>query len=115
MGYKKVVLLGATNTGKTCLIERANTGKMPNTISTASAAYTRLHLGQQTIDVWDTAGAEKFAPMTELYTRGASCVILVFDQSCPDSFKAAQNLYASLKPETNVVLVQNKSDCEELV
>lgn len=115
MGYKKVVVLGASNAGKTCLIQRIATGTVTDSVATASIAYTRLHLGQQTIDLWDTAGAEKFSPMAELYTRNASCVILVFDQSSSDSFQAAQKLSAGLKPGTNVVLVQNKSDCEAMV
>lgn len=113
MGYKKIVMLGASSTGKTSLVKSATTGFTQDTIATPSLAHVRLHLGEQTVDVWDTAGAEKFSSMMELYTRNASCVVLVFDQSWPESFQIAQKLYEGLTPETNVVLVQNKSDREQ--
>lgn len=83
------------------------------TPGTVSAAYVRLQLGGQTVDVWDTAGSEKFASIMEMYTRNASCIILVFDQTSVESFRRAQTLYGTLKPETNVVLVQNKTDLKD--
>ena len=38
------------------------------------------------LNIWDTAGEEKYHAVTDVYYRNAAGVILVFDQTNPESF-----------------------------
>ena len=40
------------------------------------------------VQIWDTAGQERFRTITQTYYRGAQGVILAYDCTSEDSFKA---------------------------
>ena len=42
------------------------------------------------LQVWDTAGCEKFHSMGSSLFKNTECVILVFDLTDPESFKAIE-------------------------
>ena len=66
------------------------------------------------LQIWDTAGQEKFRTITSSYYRGAHGIIVVFDLTNRDSFMNVTNWvneiskYAS--DSVNKLLVGNKSD-----
>lgn len=66
------------------------------------------------LQIWDTAGQEKYRTITSAYYRGADGVILVFDVCNPDSYrhitewKSEVNRYASENCRT--MLLGNKID-----
>lgn len=66
------------------------------------------------LQIWDTAGQEKFRTITSSYYRGAHGIIVVFDVTNKDSFMNVGNWmneitkYAS--DNVNKLLVGNKSD-----
>lgn len=68
------------------------------------------------LQIWDTAGQERFRTITSSYYRGAHGIIVVYDTTERESFKAATNWmneinrYAS--ENVNRLLVGNKCDME---
>ena len=70
------------------------------------------------LQLWDTAGQEKFRNLTTSYYRGTHCCILVFDitniQSFYNLFKWIDqyNYYCDYDIK-NIIIVANKIDLEE--
>ena len=90
----KVVLLGASGDGKTCIIARfINNTFEENLISTTGASYagktmTFDEFGGKSIkfEIWDTAGQEKYRSLTKIFYKDAGAAILVYDITRQDSF-----------------------------
>ncbi|KAK7109305.1 ras-related protein Rab-24-like [Littorina saxatilis] len=90
----KVVLLGKSYAGKTCLVERylkdrflGETVPYQNTIGAAYGAKTVNIDGHSiVIGIWDTAGSERYEAMSRIYYRGAKAAILCFDLTDKSSF-----------------------------
>ena len=87
----KVILLGETGVGKTCLIN-AYMGKrfLQNSLTTSSPESERkiLEINQKKylIELWDTAGQEKYRSMNNLFIKESKVVILVYDVTLEKSF-----------------------------
>ena len=121
----KVVLLGDSGVGKTCIITRFISSSFDaNMTSTNGASYcTKLvkyeQLGKNLLlDVWDTAGQEKYRSLTKFFYKDAAAVILVYDITREDSFENMKNYWYNQLLENcdkNVVLgvVGNKCDLFE--
>mmetsp|Transcript_16049 Transcript_16049/g.43424 ORF Transcript_16049/g.43424 Transcript_16049/m.43424 type:complete len:115 (+) Transcript_16049:38-382(+) len=78
----KVVVLGDTGVGKTCLVFRFIEGKFQSHgASTIGASFMvkkmTLDGAKLTLQIWDTAGQERFRSMAPMYYRGAAAAILV--------------------------------------
>ncbi|XP_073928177.1 ras-related protein Rab-17 isoform X1 [Castor canadensis] len=70
------------------------------------------------LEIWDTAGQEKYHSVCHLYFRGANAALLVYDITQKDSFHKAQQWLAELEKEhpvgeVVVMLVGNKTDLGE--
>jgi len=90
----KIVLLGDSGVGKTCLISRFITGTFDeNCTSTNGASYaskivTYNKLGKTlSLDIWDTAGQEKYKSLTKFFYKDAAIAVLVYDITSENSFK----------------------------
>ena len=66
------------------------------------------------LNIWDTAGQEKYKSVTRQYYRDAHGAIIVFDLSNRDSFNEVKNWIKELKAfgseETVIIILGNKSD-----
>lgn len=88
----KVVLLGNLGVGKSCLVERADKGYVRHhgnpTINASFIVKTvTLSSGERVqLEIWDTAGQEKYKSLSRLYYRGARGCLLVYDVSNRQSF-----------------------------
>ena len=97
----KVVLLGESGVGKTCIISRYTSNIFEdNGISTTGASYCAKTLsfeeyGGKTIkfEIWDTAGQEKFRAVNRLFYQNAAVCILVYDVTNRISFEAIKNFW----------------------
>lgn len=117
----KVVLLGESSVGKTCLVSRFITGMMPNGVEpTLGACYASTKLptpnGQCLLQIWDTSGQDRYRSLAPIYYRGARVVLLVFSIVDVKSFEAIDYWVTSLRDNTGGVstlfLIGNKLDLE---
>jgi len=121
----KVVLIGESGVGKTSIISRYVSGDFIEEVaSTNGASYTSKNLifpdlGKNLLlDIWDTAGQEKYRALTKYFYKDALVAILVYDIKREDSFKTLKEYwYPQVKENcaSNVVigLAGNKCDLFE--
>ena len=121
----KIVLVGDSGVGKTCLISRFITGNFDanvNTTNGASYASKTVEFPQfkksLVLDIWDTAGQEKYRSLTKFFYKDALMVIMVYDITRRESYDNVKNYwYKEIQEngEKNVVLgiAGNKSDLYE--
>ena len=115
----KVLLLGDSDVGKSSLILRYTddtfNSKLINSIG------VDFKMKKQEIDgkvikvqIWDTAGHERFRSITYSYYRGANAIIIVFDLSDKKSFinitEWLKQIGKHAKENVFMFLVGNKSD-----
>jgi small GTP-binding protein len=119
-GALKLVLLGDHSVGKTSLVSRwsKNTYR-PDQPATIGAAFSQrelqLHGELYKLQIWDTAGEERYHSMAPIYSQGAIGAFVVFDVTKRTSFDHItvwQKCLESCDPHVCVMLVGNKSDCE---
>ena len=97
----KVVLLGESGVGKTCIIARfINNTFEENLISTTGASYagktmTFDEFGGKSLkfEIWDTAGQEKYRSLTKIFYKDAGAAILVYDITRKESFEEIQKYW----------------------
>ncbi|XP_077997937.1 ras-related protein Rab5-like [Glandiceps talaboti] len=118
----KLVLVGDTAVGKTCLLKRFMTGRFDVEKTTLPAAFyskkLRLKEGDKVImtkfEIWDTAGQERYRTLMPMYYRGAQAAIVVYDITKTDSFSRARmwinELHRHASPDIVIALAGNKSD-----
>ena len=119
----KVILLGDSGVGKSCIINRyINNAYDPNIESTlGSNACTKLVEKKNIsyiLNLWDTTGQEKYHSITNLFIKGSNIVILVYAINSLSSFEGLDFWYKSVQEKLegeNYVLavVGSKSDLIE--
>ena len=121
--YIKLTLLGSSGVGKTCIIRRYTEGDFDeNNLSTSGASYSQKPLVIEgrtvTVDLWDTAGQEKYRSLGRHFYKNAYIVCLVYDITNNNTFEELkEKWYKDLKmygeKYTVLAVVGNKSDCYE--
>ncbi|KAI5537461.1 Rab small GTPase domain-containing protein [Trichomonas vaginalis G3] len=118
----KIVVIGETQVGKTCLLRRlyanAFTNNIPQTIGAAFQNYViQTQKGKVELQLWDTAGQEKFRSLTPMYYRLAAFAVICFDLTNKPSFEALESWYTDIiekgPPRIQFVIVGTKKDCQE--
>ena len=115
----KLVLIGDSGTGKSCLLLRfADDAFTDSYITTIGVdfRFKTIPVEQKTVklQIWDTAGQERFRTITSAYYRGADGIILVYDICDRESFLHVEewlsevNRYVS--ESTSKILLGNKCD-----
>ncbi len=126
--FLKVMILGNSGVGKTSILEqyvnRTFTGKYKVTIG-ADFLTKDIDVDSNKIklQIWDTAGQEKYKSISVAYYRGAEACLLVYDITDKNSFKGldrwAEDFLAQV-PEDKaknfpLVLLGNKADKPERI
>ncbi|KAI0178580.1 glycoside hydrolase family 2 protein [Hypoxylon sp. FL1284] len=119
----KVILLGPSGTGKSCLLHRfvKNEWRVlsSQTIGVEFASKiikvgTGARRKRIKLQLWDTAGTERFRSVSRSYYRGAAGAILCYDLTSHNSFRTLQpflnDARALASPNLTMVLVGNKVD-----
>ena len=88
----KVTLLGSSGVGKTCIIKRYTEDSYDeNSQTTSGASYSQkpLMIDNKPIqlDLWDTAGQEKYRSLGRHFYKDAYIVCLVYDITSLQSFE----------------------------
>ena len=96
----KVVLVGESGVGKTCIIQRyINNSYNENTESTQASTYSYKTVEYKdfnksiSFDIWDTAGQELYRAVAKNFYINASIGILVYDIKRKESFEAIKNYW----------------------
>ena len=85
--FNKVVMVGESGVGKTCIISRYIEDKFdPHCVTSLSTQFFRKIVtfsdGRKvTLDLYDTAGQEKYRSLIPLYTKDAHIILLIYDIS----------------------------------
>ena len=118
----KVVLVGDSGVGKTCIIQRyVNDQYNENSESTITSSYTYKKIDYKeykksiSFDIWDTAGQELYRSLAKNFYLNASIGILVYDIRRRDSFESLKEYwYEQLKVsgEDNMVLGLAGNKCD---
>ena len=120
----KVVLIGESTMGKTCIILQFIDGRFKsNSLSTLAAQFCRKNFefpGDKsiTLDIWDTVGQEKFRSLNKIFYSNAKAVILVYDITNKKTFDEIKKYwYGQIQQncEKNIIIAiaANKSDLTE--
>jgi len=118
----KVLVIGDSGIGKTCLLLRF----CENSFTTSHLATIGIDFKMKTIDVegkrvkvqiWDTAGQDRFKTITQTYYRGAMGIILGYAVNDRESFQNVENWMKQIKEhaseEVCKILVGNKCDMSD--
>ena len=118
----KVLLIGSSGVGKSSLLLRFaddifNENFMP-TIGVDFKIRTSDVDGKKVkMQIWDTAGQEKFKTLTQSYYRGSHGVVVAYDITDRDSFAKVAEWMSDVdnKAPDNItrILVGNKKDLED--
>ena len=113
----KVIILGDSYVGKSSIINRLINNKftdLPNTLSIEYHTYiTSVNDFILRMQLWDTAGQEKFNSLISNYYKGTEVAIFVYSIDKEDSFKNVQRWFNNLKDNTEKsenILLGNKKD-----
>ena len=117
----KVVLLGESGVGKTSIITRYMSNSFSKVVmtSTGSSFFSKkLEINEDKkvkLQIWDTAGQEKFRSLTKIFYQSASAAILVYDVTLKQTFENLKKFWVNeIKdnaPEDIIlVIAANKSD-----
>jgi len=87
----KVILLGETGVGKTCLINAYFGKKFMDNMQTTSmpesnSKILEINKKKYLIEIWDTAGQEKYRSMNNIFVKGSKVVIFVYDATNEKTF-----------------------------
>nr|CAD7429231.1 unnamed protein product [Timema monikensis] len=115
----KVLVLGDSNVGKTCIVHRYCDERYYDTyISTIGIDFKQKIINLDgtpiKLQIWDTAGQERFRTLTTAYYRGAMGILLMYDVTSLDSFNHLsywlRNIQENASPDVVKVLAGNKCD-----
>jgi small GTP-binding protein len=114
----KVVVLGGSTVGKTCIVYRATTGGFDSeSMPTLGASYTSksVALGRRTylLQIWDTAGQERYRSLAPMYYRGSHAALIVYSIADRSSFDEIDTWIDDFRENTEqaaVFIVGNKAD-----
>ena len=115
----KVILVGDSGVGKTCLLSMYIKGVCGPTIPTIAVEFCtkEIELNDGTkvkVQLWDTAGQERFKSLAMTYYRKAYGILLLFDVTKRSSFIACKNYLEEVRINSDkdcvVYLIGNKID-----
>ena len=119
----KVILIGDSHVGKTSLILRFCKDKYDeSSLSTVGVdtqiKYIMKNNKKIELQIWDTAGEEKFKSLAKSCCNQMQGVAFVFDLGSKESFKNIKTWYYNIEQiidfqKVGAVLVGNKCDLEE--
>ena len=116
----KVLLLGDSTVGKTCFLMRFTENTFQEIhMSTIGLDYRfkKMTLENQevaTVQIWDTAGQDRFRAITKNYYKGAHGILLIYDVTNQKSFDNVKNWVGQIRENASekaiIYIVGNKVD-----
>ena len=124
---KKVVILGDSGVGKTSIMlryvnNRFDEGNLPTLGASFKSQVIQLPsegAGESVkLNLWDTAGQEKFKSLTKMYYQDAEAAIIVYDITFRESFDSAKRWLQDVRENASkqdilIAIVGNKCDLSD--
>lgn len=116
----KLVLIGDSGVGKSCLLLRFADDSFTDSYITTIGVdfrFRTIKIGDKVIklQIWDTAGQERFRTITSAYYRGADGVVLIYDTTSNGSFDHIDDWVTEVNrytTDSTKILVGNKCDLD---
>ena len=118
----KIVIIGDSGVGKSNILSRY----VRDEFSIDTKATVGVEFGSKIISInnqqikmqiWDTAGQEKYKSVSSIYYKGAKGALLVYDISRKETFNNLNRWVNEIKNNSdeniNILLIGNKCDLEE--
>ncbi|XVF00493.1 hypothetical protein REPUB_Repub04eG0005700 [Reevesia pubescens] len=118
----KLLLIGDSGVGKSCLLLRFADGSFTTSFITTIGIDFKIRTieleGKRIkLQIWDTAGQQRFDQITTAYYRGAMGLLLVYDVTNETSFdnirKRIRKIYDYASENAQIILIGNKADLDE--
>ena len=118
----KVIIIGDSGVGKTCLMNRATKGIFLDKVeSTIGFDYNPFILKYQDkilkLEIWDTCGQEVYRSLIDGFFINSSLAIIVYGINDAKTFNSVEQWIRQCKlkcsQETKFVLIGNKADLEK--
>ena len=117
----KIIVIGDSGVGKSCLTNRATTNLFEDTYS-ATVGFEFLSFNVKInekvvkLQIWDTCGQELYRSLITNFYRNSSLAIIVYAINSKDSFENIEMWLRELRthsnPDAKVFLIGNKIDLE---
>ena len=118
----KIMVIGETRVGKTSLIKKYTKNTFGGVyLTTVGIDFQEKIINSEgkvvKIQIWDTAGQDRFRNIAKNYFHTSDGFLLVYDITCRESFDKLNFWYEQIKlnaPEhTKCMVIGNKCDLEE--
>ena len=117
----KIIVIGDSGVGKSCLTNRATTNLFEDTYS-ATVGFefvsfnVKINEKVVKLQIWDTCGQELYRSLITNFYRNSSLAIIVYAINSKDSFENIEMWLRELRthsnPDAKVFLIGNKIDLE---
>jgi len=103
----KILLLGDSAVGKSCLLLRYCEDSFQESHLTTIGLDFRLKTinledkRKIKVQIWDTAGEDRFRAITRNYYRGANGILLIYDVTDQESFEHVRDWVEKIKEEAS--------------
>ena len=119
----KILIIGDSSVGKTCFLTRyADNTFQEVHMSTIGIDYKLKNVKMEDgkivkLQIWDTAGQDRFRSITKNYYKGANGIVVIFSVTDKKTFGNVKSWIHQIKAEVDekvtIILVGNKIDDEE--
>nr|QFG73635.1 MAG: Ras family protein [Megaviridae environmental sample] len=110
----KITIIGNTYVGKTSLVDMFCNNRMAIAPTIGAAFQSIKHNGRK-LEIWDTAGMERYQALAPMYVRNANIIVFVFDITSHKSYNGLFNTWipfieSYISKKTRYIFVGNKID-----
>lgn len=118
----KIILIGEASVGKTSIVNKImgneiNRMEEPTVCVGNYFKTLEVHGSKVTLQIWDTAGQEKYRTLVPLYYKNSIVAVIVFSLTSRDSFDSIEFWTENLKNATEtmpyLIICGNKVDLSE--
>ena len=118
----KIIIIGDSGVGKTCLTYRVTTGEFREKMSaTIGFEFFPFIVKYKTkvlkLEIWDTCGQEAYRSLIKTFFNNSSLAIIVYAIDSRKTFNSIEEWIRQCKtlcsPDTKFFLIGNKSDVED--
>lgn len=114
----RVVLIGDPSVGKTCILSQLVDHKFSASEQSTVGANYQIYIEDINglkieMQIWDTAGQEKFKSLGPIYYRNALGALIVFDETSRQSFDNLESwidAFNDVSQNATIFIVANKCD-----